>query len=247
MILARLTRALREQNWLAVALEFTIVVAGVVIGFAVTGWANDRALAATANRATIDLLEEMEINVWLLRSSNAELARLNASRDLAARATADPALRSDPDSQARLVEGVMSLAVNPPVPLARSVYDELVATGTLRLIRDTGARREASRFFSEADYAGNQLAQLQTWQIYDAIGRHVGMVWDDAQPDGVGNRVDLDSLAADPEAVTELMIARTNHLYFQRIRASLLERAEAACAALADAAQRPCAALEDAS
>ena len=35
-ILGRLTQAVREQNWFAVALELVIVVFGVVIGFQVT-------------------------------------------------------------------------------------------------------------------------------------------------------------------------------------------------------------------
>ena len=38
MILSRLSRAIRQQNWFAVALEFVIVIAGVVIGFQVSAW-----------------------------------------------------------------------------------------------------------------------------------------------------------------------------------------------------------------
>lgn len=37
-ILQRITHALREQNWVAVALEFLIVVSGVVLGFQITAW-----------------------------------------------------------------------------------------------------------------------------------------------------------------------------------------------------------------
>jgi len=36
MILARLSSAIRAQNWFAVVLEFVIVIAGVVIGFQIT-------------------------------------------------------------------------------------------------------------------------------------------------------------------------------------------------------------------
>ena len=43
MILARITRALKEQNWFAVTLEFLIVLAGVVIGFQVSAWNERRA------------------------------------------------------------------------------------------------------------------------------------------------------------------------------------------------------------
>lgn len=42
-ILGRLAAAVREQNWFAVGLEVAIVVLGVVIGFQVTAWGNERA------------------------------------------------------------------------------------------------------------------------------------------------------------------------------------------------------------
>ena len=42
-ILGRLAAAVREQNWFAVALEVVIVIVGVVIGFQVTAWGNERA------------------------------------------------------------------------------------------------------------------------------------------------------------------------------------------------------------
>lgn len=45
-ILGRLSKAVREQNWFAVALELVIVVLGVVIGFQVTAWGNERAARA---------------------------------------------------------------------------------------------------------------------------------------------------------------------------------------------------------
>lgn len=47
MILTNITRALRDQNWLAVGIEFVIVILGVVVGFQVTAWnaaRQDRAL-----------------------------------------------------------------------------------------------------------------------------------------------------------------------------------------------------------
>jgi len=36
--LRRITKALRQQNWVAVGIELLIVVVGVVIGFQVTAW-----------------------------------------------------------------------------------------------------------------------------------------------------------------------------------------------------------------
>lgn len=47
MILTNISKALREQNWVAVGIEFVIVILGVVVGFQVTAWnaaRQDRAL-----------------------------------------------------------------------------------------------------------------------------------------------------------------------------------------------------------
>jgi len=69
MILARLSRAIRTQNWFAVALEFVIVIAGVVIGFQVTAWnarQQDRADEARfLNRlhTDIELAESLSLRV----------------------------------------------------------------------------------------------------------------------------------------------------------------------------------------
>ena len=42
MILSRISRAVREQNWFAVTIEFLIVVLGVVIGFQIQSWNETR-------------------------------------------------------------------------------------------------------------------------------------------------------------------------------------------------------------
>ena len=51
-ILGRLSKAVREQNWFAVVLELLIVIAGVVVGFQITVWRQDR-----ADRARLALQE----------------------------------------------------------------------------------------------------------------------------------------------------------------------------------------------
>ena len=41
-ILGRLAQAVREQNWFAVALEMVIVIVGIVVGFQITAWGQER-------------------------------------------------------------------------------------------------------------------------------------------------------------------------------------------------------------
>lgn len=63
MILSRLTHALREQNWLAVGIEFIIVVAGVVIGFQISAWNEARQTRTSLIGALEQAREEVRENI----------------------------------------------------------------------------------------------------------------------------------------------------------------------------------------
>lgn len=43
MLLRRITKHVKDQNWFAVFLDFVIVVVGILIAFQITNWSNDRA------------------------------------------------------------------------------------------------------------------------------------------------------------------------------------------------------------
>ena len=66
MILARLSNAIREQNWFAVILEFVIVIAGVVVGFQITAAADRAAERERMDRALVRLQVEIEQSAGLL-------------------------------------------------------------------------------------------------------------------------------------------------------------------------------------
>ncbi|MCR9266507.1 MAG: hypothetical protein NXI03_02970, partial [Alphaproteobacteria bacterium] len=67
MILSRISRALKDQNWLAVGIEFVIVILGVVIGFQISNW----------NQVQSDRRGETE----LLRRLHNDLLVLDEGRD----------------------------------------------------------------------------------------------------------------------------------------------------------------------
>ena len=72
MILTNITKALREQNWLAVAIEFVIVILGVVVGFQVTAWNAGRETVVREQsylvRIEADLRRDIEeIDAYMLR------------------------------------------------------------------------------------------------------------------------------------------------------------------------------------
>jgi hypothetical protein len=136
MILARLTHAIRQQNWFAVALEFIIVIAGVVIGFQVTAWNADRA--------------EQDREAAYLQQLDVELTTILADLEQGA-SEADAYFRwvqiflegveaDDPERAAQGSWGLNAITEVVWVNLQPAVLTELVSTGELGLIRDSDLR-----------------------------------------------------------------------------------------------------------
>jgi hypothetical protein len=59
MILRRLTKHVEDQNWFAVALDFVIVVAGILLAFQITNWSVDRSELAQAASIRANIIEDL--------------------------------------------------------------------------------------------------------------------------------------------------------------------------------------------
>ena len=149
MILSRITTAIRTQNWFAVVLEFIIVIAGVVIGFQVSAWAQARADAEREALMLSRLHGEAETNV------------LYFSREVVLRREADERrdgliqrmLASDFGNIAprELIDGIFTAGnLLEPTP-SRVVYDEIVSAGLTSRIGDEAMRTALAQYWSELD------------------------------------------------------------------------------------------------
>ena len=66
MILRRITEHFKTQNWVAVAIEFVIVVFGVFVGLQAQDWSSARA-DRSAERAVVGrLISEYKLNLEML-------------------------------------------------------------------------------------------------------------------------------------------------------------------------------------
>ena len=65
MILRRITKHVKEQNWLAVGLDFFIVVAGILIAFQITNWSESRQQSRLHDDAFDRVIDEMHTNLQL--------------------------------------------------------------------------------------------------------------------------------------------------------------------------------------
>ena len=145
-ILGRLAEAVREQNWFAVALEVVIVVVGVVIGFQVTAWGQDRADAAKERgyleQISADLAETERA------MSEADEGALGVERAiyLLERAFYTPE-RPPRDS---LLVWVGNAAFGAPRRPVLGTVEALVATGDLALIRTDSLRSALTEYLEDA-------------------------------------------------------------------------------------------------
>jgi len=170
MILARITKAIREQNWFAVVLEFIIVIAGVVIGFQVTEWRGERADRESERTYLARLHRDMVQSTCALQHN----AAATESWNIRARRTLDALLVNDPDAvddtgfELIASTRVMTGSVN------RATLNELVNGGQMNLISNDTLRAriaEADAAFTADDELIQVLVGAQASFVRDVQNR----------------------------------------------------------------------------
>ncbi|MEQ8435757.1 MAG: hypothetical protein RIA71_16120 [Oceanicaulis sp.] len=153
MILSRISHAVRTQNWFAVALEFVIVIAGVVIGFQVSAWNEQREAVARAEVLTVRLIEDMRAERWRVAGVDAYNAQVAANARRAVEALEG---RRTVGDETLVIEAFRATQIYNFATI-RATYDELVATGTINLIADPALIAAATEYYSVTSQEGGTL------------------------------------------------------------------------------------------
>jgi len=173
VILQNLSKAVREQNYYAVALEFVIVIAGVVIGFQIQGWAQEREIAARETQYLHELLADM-------RGMIRYMEQLNELRDYETDlGEAVEVLRSCPADETEWSRVRRTLAlhrIRTAAFVIDGAYEEMLASGALARLEDAELKAQIKRSYAllnnnqrEAQ-AGNQtLAYDASTVIVDTV------------------------------------------------------------------------------
>lgn len=160
-ILGRLARAVREQNWFAVFLEFAIVVLGVVIGFQVTAWGDERAareqeqallagLKVEFLQVLVDLQRQVEVHERVQEALSIAIDELTEAQaaGLPAAAIADTSLSWS--------------FVAPTTQLSQGILNGTLSAGRLELIRDQELRTALAEWAGVmADVTEDEIAARQ--------------------------------------------------------------------------------------
>ncbi len=144
MILARIEKALREQNWLAVAIEFVIVVLGVLLAFQISAWAERQAQHERVRQVTDRMIEDLQAERWRVAAVESYLGdvRSHAHRALAA-IEGEIALQDEELVIAAFRASQLFWSGN-----IRTSYDELVSRGDVNLIPDRALRDAAVEYYT---------------------------------------------------------------------------------------------------
>ena len=206
MILARISKAVREQNWFAVALEFVIVVAGVVIGFQATQWANSRAAAERQETALLRLHDEVENAAGILSWMVGNYDGLNADRaEAIERLIAADFEGMDTDS---MTASVLSISLLPAFSPRQGVYNEIVSSGMLSSLGDADFRDALGEYQAAIVFLQGQIDYIRVLSAGDADTTSFDFVWLEYAPGTERGRrhvIDWDAAAADPDFLQHVL------------------------------------------
>ena len=161
MILARLSRAIREQNWFAVMLEFVIVIAGVVIGFQVTAWNADRGERQSELRYLSSLIADVDLTIERYRS---DLDYRGNVRLLGLRALAIVEGNAAPRDDWDIVLTFFNASQVGGGLRESPTFNELVSSGDLQIISNARLRQRLPSYYTPGANTSNILIEYPRYR-----------------------------------------------------------------------------------
>ena len=143
MLLRSLTKHVKDQNWFAVALDFFIVVTGILIAFQITNWNEERALTKRTNKLIERLETDFGTDVWVAIGLHDYHKQVYEDALLVLN---DITGRHPVSDEAFLISAYRATQFN-RFNQTTSIYEELVSTGGLELVVTTEIGAIASIFY----------------------------------------------------------------------------------------------------
>ncbi len=239
MILARISRAVREQNWFAVTIEFLIVVLGVVIGFQIQSWNETRHGQMRVAQALERLQQETEQNIVGLRVRNETNEARLAEQALMVRVAMSGELA--PEDAETFERAVAQLMYFSAPPIQEGSYRALEQSGDLTLIDNQELISALNYYQGAVEWIEKQHGSFRSGltTFTDTLNE---FVYHEPTDDPVVTRarVDLDRLTEDPRRQSALVQMARMHAIFGQYIHWLEGETEELCERLAQETGRPC-------
>lgn len=242
MILFRLSKAIRKQDWFSVLIEFVVVVVGIFAGLQANEWAQERQDRKQERASLERLFLESEIAHQLLSGNLQRTLRLNQIRRNAVQFADNNA--PVPEDELPLKIGINTLVQFPAAMPISVAYDELKSSGQMQLIRSAVLRGQIAEFHTNLAFY-NQLQhgfRDASVRFFDVYRRHV--IWD-YNPEATTSDILLstynwESLRSDEAFIFEIIGLLRNQLVAEQGLVELRNQAKSLCETLGDIVERLC-------
>jgi uncharacterized protein DUF6090 len=139
MILRRITEHVKDQNWFAVALDFFIVVTGILIAFQITNW-NEKQVEQRLEQQYLERLRDDLTRSKLAAVESVETVQKQVDNQ-GVMIKALQACELNEVTRTAFDEGLRTIGQTQALSLVRGTLDELQSTGRMGLIRNLDLRK----------------------------------------------------------------------------------------------------------
>lgn len=241
MLLRRVVEHVKTQNWMAVVLDFFIVVIGVFIGIQAANW-NDELQEQKQRSTSIDRLHsEAEASISYLRLRLGYYQRAAEARASVLGNAAQGSLEAVEHDD--IVLAINYIAFYPSVSPPRSVYDEIISAGQFSEIGDKSVRNAISRYYSTLGQLDSAISFARTmsqqWQVWNhpAVSKEFDPGDESTQTRTV---VDIEMALNDPLFVKYLQMGHSQQVLQMGIWEGTLAMAEQMCREISTHSGREC-------
>lgn len=176
MILRRITKHVKDQNWFAVGIDFVIVVAGILIAFQITNWSEERQglneLASAESALQIDLSNNYFFAKERVAFSDCRIEQLRnlGEQLLAFDESWTPFFRDDQNSSQRAFKPVLR---SPSRIWGSRVWNAELARGTFNLM-DNDRKNQIDVMFKQTLDLETLEGEIQTLQArFKVLGQNI--------------------------------------------------------------------------
>ena len=233
MILKRFSERLRAQDWVAVAIELAVVVAGILLALQVDQWASDRAERQRERAYLERLADDLRAEQDGVRAAETFARnRLEAVSLLEAIARGERV-----DSEPPRIPWAVETASWRSFPKTNAyVVNELQASGQMGLLRSVALRNALADHYAQIAHFGRVAEDLSAQQRYDAAVAGLLTTRELAALEETGGGIDALStdgaraeaiavrFAASDAAIRELPGIAQHHLFNLRVMAEMEAR-----------------------
>ncbi|WP_306250026.1 hypothetical protein [Parvularcula sp. IMCC14364] len=170
MLLRRVMGHVKDQNWLAVGIDFLIVVSGVFIGLQVSEWNDNRNSREAYQLARERLVAESEANLdavdAFLAGKETTLPLVRSSIDVLRRCAAAP------EDLVRFEAGLNIIRGTPTLRLRHSAIESLTSNEAFLAQQSETERNRLDELRRRLTQAQDTLNWLETWPFDSPIEDH---------------------------------------------------------------------------